>query len=257
MITSTIIGSASGVPVPNRSHASLLIHVENTLYLVDAGEGCSSSLLRCSIDHHKIGIICISHMHPDHCSGLPMLIQMMYLADRTSPLKIYLPQEGLDALSRWLENTYIFTEKLPFPFKLSPIIQGAFFRDENIRISAYGNKHLQGYRHLVASMYPERSLESYYFIIESKGKKVIYSGDLLSLDDLTPHCVEADMLFLETTHVTIDDIVSFIVEQGVKRTILTHIPPELEDQEEHIYSTASKFGIEDIRIAIDGMEIIL
>jgi ribonuclease BN (tRNA processing enzyme) len=245
------------MPVSNRTHASLIFHTEERCYLFDAGEGCSSSLLRCGIDHHRIETIFISHMHPDHCSGLPMLLQMMYLAGRTAPLELYLPQEGTKALEDWLSNTYIFPEKLPFPFHIYSLEPGVIAKETTLRISAFPNKHLEGYRELVTSHYPEKTLESYSFKIEWDEKKVVYSADLLSLQDIEPHSEDADLLILEVTHVDIEDILSFHSEQHVKKTVLTHVPPELEDQGDHISSLASKFGIESIHMAFDGMEISL
>lgn len=245
------------MPVPHRSHASLLLQLDKRYYLLDAGEGCSSSLLRCGVNHHLVGKIFISHMHPDHCSGLPMFIQMIYLAERTAPLEIYVPQEGIDALSDWLKQIYIFPEKLPFPFTLSPIHPGNFFGDEELRLTAWGNTHLQGYREIISSSFPERSLESYSFLLECNGSTFVYSGDLSSLEDLTPHCKDAGILFLETTHVTIDDILSFISDQHIHKTVLTHIPPELDGREDHILAAAAKYGIENLMIATDGLEISL
>lgn len=223
--------------------------------MLDAGEGCSSSLLRCGADHHLIHKIFISHMHPDHCSGLPMFIQMIYLADRRAPLEIYVPQEGVETFSEWLRHIYIFPEKLPFPFSVSPIGSGPFSHDEHLHIVALKNKHLQGYRELVASLDPARTLESYSFIIDWKGKKIIYSGDLSSLDDLIPYCEGSDLLFLEATHITVDDILPFIVDQRIHTTVLTHIPPELDGEEDAIRTAAEKYGIADLMIATDGLEI--
>ena len=256
MPTFTVVGTASGIPAPNRSHAALVLRVEEKLYLFDVGEGCSSSLLRCGIDHHAIGAVFISHMHPDHCAGLPMLLQMMYLAGRVVPLRVHLPGEGVKSLEVWLPMLYIFPEKLSFPFTTFPIRPGAFFEDEHISVSAVANGHLQAYSALVRPKYAERTLESYSFVIEWGEKKAVYSGDLSSLRDLLPHCVGADVLFLETTHVEIDEIAHFVAEHGVKRTVLVHIPPELEGREDRIRCVCSTFGIENIRMAFDGMEIL-
>lgn len=252
-----VVGSASGVPAPKRSHAALVLHIKEKLYLFDVGEGCSSSLLRCGIDHHQIATIFISHMHPDHCTGLPMLLQMMYLAERTAPLEIYLPGEGVTGFEDWLPRIYIFPEKLPFALKMFPVLSGAFFQDEHIRLSAFANGHLQGYRELAESKYFERTLESYSFVIECEGKKVVCSGDISSLRDIMSHSEEADVLFLEATHVGVDEIIPFLAEQGVKRTVLVHIPPELEGAEDSIRSVSSKYGIEAVDMAFDGMQISL
>jgi ribonuclease BN (tRNA processing enzyme) len=253
-----VVGSASGMPVPDRTHASLLFDTEKQCYVFDAGEGCSSSLLRCGVNHHRIGAIFISHMHPDHCTGLPMLLQMMYLAQRTAPLEIYIPQEGTAALAHWLSHIYIFPEKLPFPFKILPIHSGTFFHNnKDLHVTAFSNTHLQGYRDLVASYYPQKRLESYSFKIEWDKKTVVYSADLLSLNDIIPFSQNIDLLFIDGTHVDIEDILSFLIAQHVRKAVLTHIPPELEGQEDHISSLASKLGVDSIRLAFDGMEISL
>jgi len=95
MAKATIIGSASGMPVATRAHASFLLEMEEISYLFDVGEGCASSLLRCGVDHDRIFAAFISHMHPDHCIGLPMLLQMMHLSGREHPLTVYLPAEAV------------------------------------------------------------------------------------------------------------------------------------------------------------------
>lgn len=252
-----VVGSASGMPVSDRSHASLLFDFEEQHYLIDAGEGCSSSLLRCGLNHHQIEAILISHMHPDHCTGLPMLLQMMYLAGRRAPLEIFLPQEGTEALAQWLSSIYIFPEKLPFPLTISAIQAGSVFENNAFRVSAFPNTHLQGYHELVTSHYPQKTLESYSFKIEWGEKKVVYSADLSSLEDLNSHGQHADLLFLEVTHVDIKDALSFLLEQHIRKTVLTHIPPEFEDKEDLVYSLASKLGVDSIRVAFDGMKISL
>jgi len=251
----TIIGSASGIPVPDRCHASLLFQTGRASYLLDAGEGCSASLLRCGIDHHAIGHIFISHMHPDHCSGLPMLIQMMYLAGRERPLELHLPREGIGGFSEWLKTIYIFPEKLPFQLTLSPVREGDFFQDNDIHLTAKSNTHLHGYRELVTSLYPERTMESYSFFIDHGGSKITCSGDIRSLDDLVPDCQDTAILFLEATHVPTDNIFPFLIEQRIGKTVLTHIPPELEGREEDMYMAASKNGVDNLIIAADGLEI--
>jgi ribonuclease BN (tRNA processing enzyme) len=184
-----------------------------------------------------------------------MLMQMMYLAGRTNPLHIYLPREGVEGASDWLKQIYMFPEKLPFHCTFSPITPDAFFQDDILRLTAYENAHLQGYREMVAKQYPERSLESYSFLLECNGMRILYSGDLSSLEDLAPHCDHEDMLFLEATHVTIDDILTFITDHHVQRTVLTHIPPELEGKEDLILTTALESGMENLVVANDGLVI--
>jgi len=82
------LGSASGMPVPQRASSSYLVEVGERGYLFDMGEGCSSSLLRMDINQESIVAGFISHMHPDHSSGLPLLLQLMYLSNRQAPFEV-------------------------------------------------------------------------------------------------------------------------------------------------------------------------
>ena len=75
----TILGSASGLPEANRAHAALALHDENSILLLDAGEGACSALLRAKLDPLKLKKIYITHTHPDHCVGLFMILQYLHM----------------------------------------------------------------------------------------------------------------------------------------------------------------------------------
>lgn len=74
------LGTASGIPTANRYNESVVVIVNRDVYLLNAGEPCSASLVRRGIDHNKIKAIFISHMHADHFGGFPMLISLTELA---------------------------------------------------------------------------------------------------------------------------------------------------------------------------------
>ena len=77
-----LLGTASGIPTLNRYNESVAIIVDRDVYLLDAGEPCSASLVRQGIDYNRIRAIFISHMHLDHFNGVPMLIALMQLTKR-------------------------------------------------------------------------------------------------------------------------------------------------------------------------------
>ena len=74
----TILGSSSGMASPNRFCTSILLESLETNILFDAGEGCAFSLLRQGVKVKSLNHIFISHMHSDHISGIPLLIQTIY-----------------------------------------------------------------------------------------------------------------------------------------------------------------------------------
>ena len=88
----TLLGTSSGVPQASRANAGYLLKTGDSLSLIDCGGGVTSSFLRAGFDPLKIDRVFISHTHPDHCCELSLVIQMVYLAGRTEPLDVYLPE---------------------------------------------------------------------------------------------------------------------------------------------------------------------
>ncbi|KPL19550.1 MAG: hypothetical protein AMJ92_02855 [candidate division Zixibacteria bacterium SM23_81] len=249
----TIIGSASGMPVANRAHASFLLEMKEGSYLFDVGEGCASSLVRCGVDQNKIFVAFITHMHPDHCVGLPMMLQMMHLSGRELPFTVYLPAEAVSATRDYLSTLYVFPEKLPFELRLEPIRPNPIYRDPELTVSAFQNRHLTGYQQLTAERHPQSHLECYSFVILVNGKKLVYSGDVGGIEDLRDLLAQTDLLITECMHMNPEDLLAVLAEHQVPRTVLTHLPMELEGKEPYLLQLAQKHGVEDTLVACDGL----
>ncbi|MEO8398834.1 MAG: MBL fold metallo-hydrolase, partial [Ignavibacteriaceae bacterium] len=71
------IGTGSGKTSLKRFHSSFLILNESYNLLVDTGDGISKALLLQNINYNSIDGILISHLHPDHYTGLPLLLVQM------------------------------------------------------------------------------------------------------------------------------------------------------------------------------------
>jgi len=244
----TVLGSASGMPVKDRAHSSYLLEVEGYLYLIDAGEGVSRSLVSLGVDHNKIIRVFISHTHPDHCAGIPMLLQMMMMSGRKGSLEIYLPQQAIDAFDLFLKNLYIFREGWPFGFDLLPLLSQMSFEEGDLTISTFPTNHLKGVLELAQKH--GVGIESNGFIFSKGPKKVIYTSDFGSLEDIAGYVQEADLLIIEGAHAPLEEIVSFIRERAISRSLITHLPPELEGKEKQLEGLAKDL---DVSFAIDGM----
>src|ERR1041384_930055 len=113
--SATLLGTSDGLPSPDRFHASLLLRLAGQTILVDCGEPCSHSLKRMGVDFNSIDAIVISHTHSDHVGGLAMLLQSMWLEDRTSPLPLWLPAHAIRPLQDWLARGLFFRTPFKFP----------------------------------------------------------------------------------------------------------------------------------------------
>lgn len=80
--------------------------MEERHFLIDCGEGTQVQLRKAKARFSKINHIFISHLHGDHCFGLPGLIASFRLLGRETPLHIYGPK----GIREMLETIFRITE---------------------------------------------------------------------------------------------------------------------------------------------------
>lgn len=97
------LGTSSGTPTKSRNVSGTVVKKANSKhwYLVDCGEGTQHQLLRAKLSLRKLKAVLITHVHGDHCYGLPGLIASATMSGRTAPLLIIAPQE----IRQWIEMT--------------------------------------------------------------------------------------------------------------------------------------------------------
>ncbi|MFL0801222.1 MAG: MBL fold metallo-hydrolase [Agarilytica sp.] len=88
------LGTSSGIPTRQRNVSGLIIkrRQSRAWCLVDCGEGTQQQLLRVPYSLVKLSCIFITHVHGDHCYGLPGLLATASMAGRTEPLTIVGPK---------------------------------------------------------------------------------------------------------------------------------------------------------------------
>lgn len=87
------LGTSSGVPTRQRNVSGLaLLGASKQWCLVDCGEATQHQILRTKLSLNKLSAILITHVHGDHCYGLPGLLSSASLAGREKPLTIVAPK---------------------------------------------------------------------------------------------------------------------------------------------------------------------
>lgn len=102
----TILGFNSAIPTINSSPTAQLLEMEERHFLIDCGEGTQVQLRKAKARFSKINHIFISHLHGDHCFGLPGLIASFRLLGRETPLHVYGPK----GIKEMLETIFRITE---------------------------------------------------------------------------------------------------------------------------------------------------
>ena len=223
----TFVGTSSGKTSLNRFHSSLLLSSENYNLLVDAGDGISRALLVNGINFNSINGIAFTHLHPDHFCGLPALIVQMKIMSRKEPLDIYIHQSLENVVENFLLQTYLLPEKMKFE-----IHYRTFKEDERVNISRDFSLITRKNSHLVELekyklSHPSISLYSASLLFESAGKKIIYTSDISSVEDLFLFTdISSDIFISEATHLQTSILIETLSKIEARKIYLTHFSDE-------------------------------
>jgi ribonuclease Z len=106
-----LLGVGTGVPDVDRENTHMVWNGPGGPLLIDAGGSTYQRLLRADLDPQTLAGVLLTHSHPDHINGLPILLFSMGLAGRREPLPIYGLFETLmvaDALCTALQLDYSY-----------------------------------------------------------------------------------------------------------------------------------------------------
>jgi ribonuclease Z len=106
-----ILGCGSATPTVRHAPAAQIVDLRDKLYMVDCGEGSQLQMRRYRLRFNRLNHIFISHLHGDHCFGLPGLISTLGMLGRTGDLTVHGPAGIEEFLSPVLSQ---FCRELPF-----------------------------------------------------------------------------------------------------------------------------------------------
>ena len=110
MLDVCLLGSGGMMPLPYRFLTALMTRFNGSSLLIDCGEGTQVAVKEKGWSFKPIDVICFTHYHGDHISGLPGLLLTMGNADRREPLTLIGPK-GLERVVGCLR---VIAPELPF-----------------------------------------------------------------------------------------------------------------------------------------------
>ncbi len=117
MLDVCLLGTGGMMPLPYRWLTSLMMRVGGSNILIDCGEGTQIAMKEKGWSPNPIDVICFTHYHADHISGLPGLLLSMGNSERTEPVTMIGPR-GLERVVNFL---CVIAPELPFEIKFIEI----------------------------------------------------------------------------------------------------------------------------------------
>ncbi len=229
MLDVSLLGTGGMMPLPYRWLTSLMLRYNGKSILVDCGEGTQIALRERGWSPNPIDVICFTHYHADHISGLPGMLLTMGNAERKEPLILIGPK----GLNKVLNALRTIAPELPFEIECIEISE----KEQEIpfdgfRIKAFRVNHsvtCYGYSVIVdrgGKFDKDRALEANIplklwsrlqkgEVIEQdgvtytpdmvigaprKGLKVTYCTDTRPTESIAENAVGSDLLILEGMH---------------------------------------------------------
>lgn len=135
MLDVCLLGTGGMMPLPHRWLTAAMMRYNGSSLLIDCGEGTQIAIKEKGWTFKPIDILCFTHYHADHISGLPGLLLTMGNAERTEPLTVIGPK-GLERVVAALRT---IAPELPFALNYIEITEP----EADIEINGY---HIHAFR---------------------------------------------------------------------------------------------------------------
>lgn len=244
-----ILGTAHAIPDVEHDNTHMAVIGNESVTLVDCGGSPILRLRQAGLDTDSVTDLIATHFHPDHVSGIPLLLMGMWLSGRQAPLRIY----GLHHCLERLEDLMDFYQWHKWP-GFFPVAFHRLPEQEGIVVLERSDYRILSspMRHLVPTI-------GLRFEGLPEGRAVCYTSDTEPCPAATHLARGADVLLHESSgesvgHSSAAQAGQTAADAGVRRLLLIHYPPEPAGRDGLVESARQVFHGE-VELAHDLMEL--
>jgi ribonuclease BN (tRNA processing enzyme) len=240
-VTVRFVGSGDSFGSGGRFQTCILVDGPASRFAIDFGTSSLIALAQQGIEPNSIDAILLTHLHGDHCGGVPfLLIDAMLAARRERPLIIAGPRDLQRRMAEIREalfpGSHVMTPRFPLewielePGRCRPVL--------DLRVTAQPARHT-----------PETNPTA--LRVEVGDKVVAYTGDTEWTDDVAKVARGADLFIAECYfydkpikwHLTYPAIAAHRAQMGARRVILTHMSREMLAHTDQVPEECARDGL--------------
>lgn len=144
-----LLGTGGMMPMPERLLTSLAVRLNGHIYLFDAGEGTQLAWKKLRLGLRGLDVICLSHLHADHCLGIPGLMMLRAQLPAPYPLTLVGPPGTRKFVTTMMESLEFYINYTVSFVEWSEGAHGIAYTDDRVRITWKPLQHTRfclGYR---------------------------------------------------------------------------------------------------------------
>lgn len=183
----TVLGCGSALPTIRHNPAAQALNFHNEVFIIDCGEGTQLQMRRAGVKFSRVSRIFISHLHGDHCFGLPGIITTLDLIGRTQPLHVYAHAALEPALKQVLS---VFLRGTEFEVCFHAVDTGAYaliYESPDVEVYSIPLKHSIEccgflFREKPSLPHMRRDMMEHYQIPVNEVNRIKQGGDWVTAD---------------------------------------------------------------------------
>ena len=152
-----ILGCGSATPSRRHLPACQVIEHNRELLMIDCGEGAQRSMMQQGLAFTRLRHIFISHLHGDHCLGLPGLLSTLSLHQMGGTLTVHTFADGAEMFTRIVD---FFCRERSFNLEfdiIDPNARQTVLQTKSLTVEAFPLKHRVP---TVGYLFPNRAISS-------------------------------------------------------------------------------------------------
>lgn len=254
-----MLGTASAMPVATRNQSAQALQVHGRLFLMDAGEGVQTQMVRYRVPMAKLEAVFISHVHGDHVYGLFGLLSTFGMGGRMVPLHVYGPANLRPFINFFLS----YNDWLPYEIVFHPVntrFPEVVFETKSVAVTAFPLLHgIETYGYIFREKEPQWNVRK--DCIAQYGLTLTEIGTLKRGEDVVredgtviPLAEAAYKPFVPRSYAYVSDTAVFPGEAEVLKdvTVLYHEATFLQEHEDKAAARFHSTTLQAAQVALDA-----